>query len=154
MSAPLGSALAPRLDHVGLVVPDLDAAAAFFVDALGFRATRTARLGDPDDRLPETFGTPPGARVRVAFFEANPEGEGGANGGTVELLEWTAPDAQTDVRAPQDAGTVHLALRVADVEAAAERLAAVAGVTVFERNRLGFVYVRAPWGLLLQLLPA
>ena len=145
-SAPLETALRVRLDHVGVVVPDLDAAAAFFADALGFRAVRTLALGEPDDRLPETFGVPEGSRVRVAFFETD--------GGVVELVEWAAAGAKADARAPHDAGTAHLALRVADVDAATARLAAVAGVTVLERNRLGFVYVRSPWGLLLQLLPA
>ena len=135
-----------RLDHVGVVVPDLGAAVAFFRDALGFRPLREATLGDPDDRLPETFGAPAGATLRVAFL--------GTDGGTVELLEWSAADAARDVRGPHDAGTAHLALAVPDVEAAVARLAAVAGVTVFERHRRGFVYARTPWGLLLQLVPA
>lgn len=134
-----------RLDHVGVVVPDLDAAVAFFTEALGFAPARAATLGAPEDRLPETFGSPPGASVRVAFFEA-------PGGGTVELLEWRDAEAQTDARAPQDAGTAHLALAVGDVAAVAARLGAVPGVTVFEAHRLGFVYVRAPWGLLIQLV--
>ena len=137
-------ALSVALDHVGVVVPDLDAAAAFFTEALGFRPVRTATLGQAADRFPATFGAPDGAALRVAFLETD--------GGTVELLEWTAAGAATDARAPQDAGTAHLALAVADVEAAAARLAAVPGVTVFERHRLGFVYARAPWGLLIQLV--
>ena len=135
-----------RLDHVGIVVPDLDAATAFFTDTLGFRPVREATLGEAADRLPETFGAPDGATLRVAFFETQ--------GGTVELLEWTAPGAATDVRAPQDAGTAHLALAVSDVAVVAARLGTVPGVTVFEPHRRGFVYVRTPWGLLLQLVPA
>ena len=141
MSAPPTAA---RLDHVGVVVPDLDAAVAFFTDVLGFRPVRAATIGEPEDRLSATFGAPDGASVRVAFLETD--------GGTVELLEWTAPGAETDVRAPQDVGTAHLALSVADVEAAARRLAGVPGVRVFERHRRGFAYVLAPWGLLLQLV--
>jgi len=132
------------IDHVGVVVPDLDAASAFFVEALGFRPVRSATLGGPEDRLAETFGAPGEATIRVAFFETE--------GGMVELLEWTAPEAATDVRAPQDAGTAHLALSVADVEATAAQLAAVPGVVVFERHRRGFIYVRTPWGLILQLV--
>ena len=139
----MSAAPAFALDHVGVVVPDLDAAAAFFTDVLGFRPTRTAALGDAD-RLPETFGAPDGATLRVAFFDTD--------GGTVELLEWTAPAAQTDARAPHGAGTAHLALAVADVPAAVARLAAVPGVTLFEAHRRGFVYARAPWGLLLQIV--
>lgn len=135
------------LDHVGIVVPDLDAAAAFFTGALGFRPARTATLGDAD-RLPETFGAPDGSSLRVAFFET-PGEDGGA---TVELLEWTAHDAATHIPAPHDAGTAHLALSVPDVPAAVARLAAVPGVVVFEAHRRGFVYARAPWGLLLQIV--
>lgn len=143
-----------RLDHVGIVVPDLDAAAAFLTAHLGFRPLREATLGDAADRLPETFGAPDGSSVRVAFFETD--------GGTVELLEWTtgaskarATDARaTDARAPDAVGTAHLALAVADVDAAAARLGTVPGVTVFEQHRRGFVYVRAPWGLLVQLVAA
>lgn len=133
-----------RLDHVGVVVPDLDAAAAFFTEHLGFRPLREATLGDAADRLPETFGAPGGSSLRVAFFETD--------GGTVELLEWTG--GARDVRAPDAVGTAHLALAVPDVDAAAVRLGTVPGVTVFERHRRGFVYVRAPWGLLVQLVAA
>lgn len=132
------------LDHVGVVVPDLDEATAFFTDVLGFRPVRTATIGGPADRLAATFGATDGATLRVAFLATD--------GGTVELLEWTAPEARADVRAPQDLGTAHLALSVPDVEAAAARLAAAPGVTVFEPSPRGFVYARAPWGLLLQLV--
>ncbi len=138
-----------RLDHVGIVVPDLDQAAAFLTDHLGFRPLREATLGDAADRLLETFGAPDGSSVRVAFFETD--------GGTVELLEWTdgaGTAGARDVRAPDAVGTAHLALAVADVDTAAARLGTVPGVTVFERHRRGFVYVRAPWGLLIQLVAA
>lgn len=138
------SPLVVRLDHVGIVVPDLAAAAAFVTEHLGFRPLREATLGDAADRLPETFGAPAGAALRVAFFETD--------GGTVELLEWTTGAA--DVRGPDAVGTAHLALAVDDVDAAAARLGTVPGVTVYERHRRGFVYVRTPWGLLLQLVPA
>ncbi len=136
--------LTTRLDHVGVVVPDLDAAAAFVTEHLGFRPLREATLGDAADRLPETFGAPDGAVLRVAFFETD--------GGTVELLEWAR--GARDVRPPDAVGTAHLALAVPDVDAAAARLGTVPGVRVFERHRLGFVYVRAPWGLLIQLVAA
>lgn len=142
-SRPTSRPTTSRLDHVGIVVPDLDAAAAFLTEHLGFRPLREATLGD-DDRLPRTFGAPDGATLRVAFFETD--------GGTVELLEWTA--GARDARAPQDVGTAHLALAVPDVDAAAARLGTVPGVSVFERHRLGFVYVRSPWGLLIQLVAA
>jgi catechol 2,3-dioxygenase-like lactoylglutathione lyase family enzyme len=136
------------VDHVGYVVSDLDAASRFLLDVLGFEALpRMGAIADANgNRMTGWFGVHAGASCRFAFFALD--------GATVELLEWSAPD---QVRAParnSDVGGRHLALTVANLDAALATLAAVPGVTIRERNERGFVYVATPFGLELQLIPA
>ncbi|HEY7031801.1 MAG TPA: VOC family protein [Thermomicrobiales bacterium] len=135
------------VDHVGYVVSDLDAAAAFFVDVLGFEPLpRRGVSTDPEgDRMTGWYGVHPRASTRFAFFRLG--------GTTVELLEWTAPDQQRLQPRNSDYGGRHLALKTADLEAALARLRAVPGVAIREHNERGFVYVATPFGLELQLIP-
>lgn len=136
-----------EVDHVGYVVSDLEAASAFFTDVLGFEAVpRRGVSSDPDgDGMIGGFGVHPRAISRFAFFRL---GEA-----TVELLEWDAPDQNRIQPRNSDHGGRHLALMVADLDAAIARLRQVPGVTVRERSDRGFVYVATPFGLELQLLP-
>ena len=136
------------VDHVGFVVPDLDAAVAFFVDALGFEdIERRGTLGDDaGDQMTTRLGVHPRAVARYAFVQ-----RGTAR---VELLQWTAPDRHADPPRNSDAGGRHLALAVDDVGVLVDRLAAIDGVEVREANERGFVYVRTPFGLEVQLIPA
>ena len=88
------------LDHIGIAVQDLDAALAFYRDALGLE------IEPPEDVASQ--------RVRAHFV---PVGES-----KLELLEATAPDspiaAFVNKRGP---GLHHITLRVEDIEAALAR---------------------------------
>jgi methylmalonyl-CoA/ethylmalonyl-CoA epimerase len=89
------------LDHIGIAVADIDAALAFYRDALGL-----------DVEAPETVAS---QRVRAHFIRT---GESG-----LELLEATAGDSPIakyiDKRGP---GLHHITLRVADIRAALAEL--------------------------------
>lgn len=140
-------------DHVGLTVPDLDQAHRFLVDVLGarFRYSLPRREGT-DGWMSEHLGVDDRAAIReIRFFDLG--------GLVLEVFEWDAPDQRTAPPRNSDVGGHHLALYVEDLDAAVAALRA-AGVDVMGRPvastgpHLGqrWVYVRAPWGLQLELV--
>ncbi|MFJ3385537.1 MULTISPECIES: VOC family protein [unclassified Curtobacterium] len=146
------------MDHVGLTVPDVDAATEFLAaafDAVVLYDTLPAdappKGGHATDRR---LGVPDGAReVRVRML-ALPDGPG------IELFAFDGAP-QHDPAVPTDLGWQHLALYVDDLDATLDRVVTAGAVALGvprplpgpeagERNR--FVYVRTPWGSTIELL--
>jgi methylmalonyl-CoA epimerase len=126
-----------RLDHVGIAVRDLDAALAFYRDALGLEIEETEEVASQ--------------RVRAHFI---PAGEA-----ALELLEATAPDSAIakyiEKRGP---GIHHITLKVDDIAAALARLKAKGVRLVDEEPRPGaegalvaFIHPSAAHGVLVEL---
>jgi LAO/AO transport system kinase len=126
-----------RIDHLGIAVPSLDAALAFWQGQLGVTASP-----------PETV---PSEQVRVAMLPAG--------GPRIELLEPSAPDSviakYLEQRGP---GIHHVAIRVPDLAAVVERLHA-AGARIVNEPRTGagghqyvFVHPASTGGVLLELI--
>lgn len=126
-----------EINHVAIVVEDLQEAIGFWVEALGLPLARVAEE--------------PAEAVRVAFL---PAGEG-----QIELLEPT--DEESGVarylqkRGP---GLHHLCLEVADIDAAMARLRAHGVELINETPRSGeggrryaFVHPKSAGGVLLEL---
>lgn len=137
------------VNHVGFVVTDLASAGALLVDTLGFEriVERRGHIAFPGtDAARRLFGVDPEASAEFAFFRL---GEA-----VVELLEWRGPGRATAPAGNSDLGGRHLALTVGDMGAALERLRAVDGVEVREPNERGYVYVKTPVGLEIQLIPS
>jgi len=147
-----------RIDHVGVTVPDVDAATAFFVaafDAVVLYDVRSRR--EPVNGTQEAhryLGIPSSMAQGAIRMLAFPEGPG------LELFEYTGPE-QRDAAAPSDLGWQHLALYADDLDAALARVEAAGGVRnadprplrgeeAGEGNR--FVYTRTPWGSTLELV--
>lgn len=141
-------------EHVGLTVPDLDAAILFFTDVIGgdliFR-------GDPVSAQPAfmagSLGVHPDAALDYAFVRCG----AGAN---FELFQYSAPDQAQGRPRNSDPGGHHVAFYVDDIDAAVAALCA-RGITVMgEVNRIddgpaggsAWVYFLAPWGLQLELV--
>jgi methylmalonyl-CoA epimerase len=125
------------LDHVGIAVQDLDAALAFYRDALGLEVS-----------APETV---PSQRVRAHFVAAG--------GPSLELLESTADDsAIARYLARRGPGLHHITLRVEDVAAAVTQLQAK-GVRLVdtvprpgaEGAMVAFIHPSAAHGVLVEL---
>jgi catechol 2,3-dioxygenase-like lactoylglutathione lyase family enzyme len=142
-------------DHVGVTVPDLDAATRFLVDVLG--AEQFYDLGPfaaTDDWMTVHLGVHPDARVkRLRFFRLG----AGLN---LEVFEYSAPDQRTEPPLNSDVGGHHLALYVDDIGAAVAYLRAH-GVEVMGEPTVrtsgpsggqSWVYFRAPWGLQFELV--
>jgi len=125
------------LDHVGIAVKDLDAALAFYRDALGLHV-----------EVPEDVAS---QRVRAHFIPA------GAS--SLELLEATAPDSAiakyVEKRGP---GLHHITLRVDDIVSALAELKSRGVRLVDETARPGaegalvaFIHPSAAHGVLVEL---
>lgn len=156
------------IDHVGITVPDVEAATRFFVAAFG--AEVLYDLIVPDDQGKPVL-QPPGASpveydrvtavglpkdatpVRVRLMRL-------ANGPSLELFEFRGvvpapPGTATDL------GLQHIAIYVDDIEAVAAGVEMAGGTLLAGPNRAPgwesgkhscFQYTRAPWGTAIELI--
>jgi catechol 2,3-dioxygenase-like lactoylglutathione lyase family enzyme len=136
-----------RMDHVGIVVDDLAAATAFFIE-LGFKPQGDGRVeGEWVDRIVALEDV----QVEFAMVQT-PDGHG-----RLELIKFHAPSgAAGDRHAPANApGIRHIALEVDDIDATLARLRAHGAELVGEVERYGNVYrlcyVRGPDGIIVEL---
>ncbi|MBV9996741.1 MAG: VOC family protein [Caulobacteraceae bacterium] len=129
--------------HIGMSVPDIDAARAFFVDLLGLKELRRGPMGgEVLDRITRLTGTS-GRILHLA-----------AGNAYLEIFEFKspAPDPLDPQRPVNNYGYTHLAFDVSDTDAVCERLKkagiefhcdvmAVYGVkTVYGRDPFGNVF--------------
>jgi catechol 2,3-dioxygenase-like lactoylglutathione lyase family enzyme len=136
-----------RMDHVGIVVDDLAAATAFFVE-LGFKLHGEATVeGGSVDRVVGLDGV----RAEIAMVET-PDGHG-----RLELTKFHAPSGHGgDRRAPANTpGIRHIAFAVDDIDAVVAGLRARGAELVSEVQRYGdsyrLCYVRGPEGIIVEL---
>jgi catechol 2,3-dioxygenase-like lactoylglutathione lyase family enzyme len=136
-----------RFDHVGVVVDDLDAAAAFFV-GLGFeRESAMAVEGEIVDRINGLDGV----RAEIVMVRA-PDG-----GGQLELVKYHAPadDEGPHTLPPNRLGFRHICIEITDLNEIVDRLRDEGLDTVGEVQDYGdsyrLVYVRGPEGLIVEL---
>ncbi|BDH51442.1 hypothetical protein MTP02_24530 [Streptomyces albus] len=105
------------IDHIGLTVPDLEAATRFLADALGAEVLYdTLPAGRGPVGGPETeqrLGVPPGTRQLAIRMLALPDGPG------IELFAYDPPGRSPAL--PHDLGWQHLALYVDDLDATLAR---------------------------------
>ncbi len=139
------------IDHIGITVPDLPAAEAFFVDVLG--CVPVTRFGPfSDDKgtfMADVLDVDPRAVIESIALERC------GFGSNVELFKYAAPDQRTVTARNSDIGGHHIAFYVDDIKAVAEYLRA-RGVDTFagpidisEGPVAGqsILYFVAPWGL-------
>jgi methylmalonyl-CoA/ethylmalonyl-CoA epimerase len=127
----------PKIDHIAIAVPDIDAALAFYRDALGLAV--------------ETVEDVQREGVRVAFL---PLGDS-----HIELVQPTAPDTGiAKWMAKHKQGMHHVCIEVADIEGALARLAAhqvelinPQPVSKPDGTRYAFVHPKSTSGVLVEL---
>jgi catechol 2,3-dioxygenase-like lactoylglutathione lyase family enzyme len=136
-----------RMDHVGVVVDDLAAATAFFLElGLELQGQGTVEGGWVD----RVVGLE-GVRAEIAMM-ATPDGHG-----RLELTQFHAPSSRAgDRHAPANTqGIRHVAFAVEDIDAAIARLQAHGAELVGEVERYRDIYrlcyVRGPAGIIVEL---
>ncbi len=136
-----------RMDHVGMVVDDLAAATAFFIE-LGLRLQGEGSVeGGWVDRVVGLEGV----RAEIAMVET-PDGHG-----RLELVMFHAPSGPGgDPHAPANTpGLRHVTFAVDDIDAVVARLRARGAELVGEVERYEdsyrLCYVRGPEGIIVEL---
>jgi catechol 2,3-dioxygenase-like lactoylglutathione lyase family enzyme len=142
------------VDHMGVTVPDLEQARAFFVDVLGGEYMYS--LG-PFDRSGEWMqghmNLPPEARMqKLHVFRCGEQA-------IFEVFQYSSPDQNTTPPRNSDIGGHHVALYVEDLDAAVAYLHE-AGLEVLGEPTVStgpsegqrWVYFLSPWGMQLELV--
>jgi methylmalonyl-CoA/ethylmalonyl-CoA epimerase len=126
-----------RMDHVGIVVNDIDATIKTYQDQLGFTLVQRVEI--------------PEQKVVAAFLDAG--------NSTIELISPTDADSGTaKYLANRGEGTHHVAYEVNDIEAALAELKAQGLRLIDEKPRHGvhglvaFIHPKATNGMMIELL--
>ena len=150
------------IDHLGITVPDIDAASGFLAGALGAQVIRDVivdgvPVGSPSrpgflSRFAQMLGARPGA----SLWAVRILGLGG--GPCIELFQYRNVDQQPPA-VHSDLGMQHFSVCVDDLELAMQRFIACGG------TRLGgpfampgtsaggtWAYMTAPWGTVVELI--
>jgi methylmalonyl-CoA/ethylmalonyl-CoA epimerase len=136
----LPAELITAIDHVGIAVPDLDDAVAFYRDVLGFEVVHTEENPDQD--------------VREAMIAV------GDSGACLQLLAPLSPNSAIarflDRSGP---GMQQLAYRVTDIEAAMTAVRAQGLRLLYEEprrgtagSRINFIHPKDAGGVLVELV--
>ncbi len=138
---------APRFDHVGITVADLDAVTDFFV-GLGLELEGR---GAVEGEFVDTVTGIPGSSCEIAMLHA----PGG--GSRLELASFVRPDHHPGSPAamPNELGLRNVSFEVEDLPAVVDRLAMdgyglVGGIGEYERA-WRMAYVRGPEGIIVSL---
>jgi catechol 2,3-dioxygenase-like lactoylglutathione lyase family enzyme len=149
------------IDHIGITVPNIEEASAFFSAALGAEVLYDlVGPNAPSDTkelkldLQACLGI--GAETKLAAMRMMRLGEGPC----IELFQYSAPEQQPAALA-SDLGMQHLAIYVDDIDAVQEAVVQAGGSTLAGPNPLPgieggdgnrWVYTRAPWGTIIELI--
>jgi len=129
--------MSPSIHHIAIAVHDLEAALAFYRDALGLEVTQRREV--------------PEEGVEIAFL---PAGEG-----EIELLRPLDPEGGVArFLEKRGEGLHHICLRVDNIEVAMERLRAAGATLLSSEPRVGvdgtryiFIHPKSAHGVLLEL---
>lgn len=136
-----------RIDHVGIIVDDLDAAKAFFLE-LGLEVLGEAEV---DGKWVDQVVGLDGVRSAIVMMGT---GDGGAN---LELAKFhTHPDENGIQRPPANAlGIRHVTFQVEDIESIVAKLEKIGGELFGPiqnyKDVYKLCYIRGPEGIILEL---
>lgn len=146
------------VEHLGITVPDIDAAERFFIEAFGARTLYSLVTTDEpamgDDLTRSQNGLADGTAMRALRMMRI------GSGPNIELFELTGyRDASSAVI--NDVGLTHFGLYCDDIEEVAKRFVAAGGTMLHGPNDLvrqesgpgnRFWFGRCPWGTLVELI--
>jgi catechol 2,3-dioxygenase-like lactoylglutathione lyase family enzyme len=144
------------VNHIGITVPDLAQAEAFFTDVLACqKATSFGPFRDDTGTfMQDVLDVDPRAVIETITLMRC------GFGSNIELFKYTAPDQQTVTARNSDIGGHHIAFYVEDIDAAAAYLkekgikTQMGPIPVSEGPAAGqaILYFSAPWGLQMEAI--
>lgn len=142
------------IDHVGMNVPNIDSAVAFFSDVMSFVPVTTIGPLTLDDAWRKKYNMHPGAEVeKIVSMRAG-------NGANLELFQYKSPEANQKQPYNDDAGLNHFAVYTSDIYGSVKYLKSK-GINVLNDaivNSQGqtagetWVYFVTPWGAKIELI--
>ncbi|OCJ66489.1 glyoxalase [Agrobacterium tumefaciens] len=147
------------IDHIGITVPDIDAATRFFEAAFDAEVIYDSKLkADPPESgsdLENTLGVVQGAKLVAVRMLALRYGPG------LELFQFSA-DTQRAALVPSDYGLQHFGIYVDDIQEAVAQFESAGGKMLTSPQPFmfgaeegignNFCYGRTPWGSTIELL--
>ena len=142
--------------HLGITVPNVEEAAAFFTDVIGCESFYSIGPFGPFDNnwMTENLNVDKKAVIKTAHLMRCGNGPG------LEIFEYTAPDQKKQPPRNSDIGGHHLAFYVDDM-AAAVKFLEDKGIKILGKphtftdtgmSGLTWVYFMAPWGMQLEIV--
>ncbi len=129
-----------RIDHVAIIVRNIEQALVFYRDTLGIE--------------PSLIKEVPTEQVRIAFLPM-----GGPEGSEIELLEPTTPDSSlTKFLEKRGEGMHHICLEVDNIDAALQEMQEKGAAVLDQQPRIAaegraiFLHPKGTNGVLLELL--
>lgn len=144
------------VDHIGMTVPDIEAATAFFADTLGCKAIMSFGpfADDKGTFMQDALHVEPRAVIeKITQIRCG-------NGSNIELFQYKAADQKTPRLRNSDIGAYHIGLYVDDIDAAATRLKQakvetfMGPIPITEGPAAGqsILYFLTPWGTQMELI--
>ncbi len=147
------------MDHVGITVPDIEAATRFFEAAFGAEIIYDSKTpADAPESGPQTeqmLNLFPGTKVLAVRMMRLRYGPG------LELFQMEGPEQREPVR-PSDYGIQHFAVYVDDIKAAVSQFEAAGGTMFTQPKEIMFkleqgdgnlfCYGATPWGSVIELI--
>lgn len=129
-----------RIDHVAIIVRNIEQALMFYRDTLGI--------------MPSEIKEVPSEQVRIAFLPM-----GGPGGSEIELIEPTTPDSSlVKFLEKRGEGLHHICLEVDDIDAALQEMQAKGAPVLDKQPRVAaegraiFLHPKGTNGVLLELI--
>jgi catechol 2,3-dioxygenase-like lactoylglutathione lyase family enzyme len=141
-------------EHIGITVPDMDAAVEFFTRVIGGDLIFDGgAFGGDAQFMTQVLNVHADATLRYCFVRCR-------TGVNFEIFEYKAPEQRTQPPRNSDIGGHHIAFYVDDIDAAVDHLRAhdvrvlgdVQVITDGPAAGSSWVYFLAPWGLQLELV--
>jgi len=145
-----------RMNHIGLSVPDIDAAVRWYVDVLGcYLLVPPAEAKNDGSHFGNVVKDIFGSRfeaVKMAHLST-------ADGVGIELFQFIVPKTEVpaDTFEYWRGGIFHFCLTAVDIEATAERIGANGGKVLskvwklWQNKEYKAVYCQDPWGTIVEL---
>lgn len=138
------------IDHVGINVPDIDAATRFFAELMGARVISDISPGKISDQWKSQFRWH-GSSELQRFVMLQMDG-----GAKLELFQYRGAGINQAQPHGDDAGASHVALRTADIDGSLATLKRL-NVTILNEpitnpDGVRWFYFQAPWGTQIELV--